>query len=136
MPTNPLCKTCGKPIRKKTKCVYFVKEPRHSLDFSRHVVTDNPPKTIDECRRHTNQQIVAVKRGYGSNEGAIGHFYEWDGISYVDEHFCCGSCATRFAYFVLASGRSLPHTKAYAEAERASQSKRKEEEGESINAEA
>ena len=107
--TQPSCLYCGNGIAKATETIHLWKEP----------------KTIAEIRASTNLKIVSWRYGYepkkddsitiapAKTPGGHGDFYfeervkskvlidtysTWDGVSYVDEFFCNGTCCRRYAY--------------------------------------
>ncbi len=108
----PLCRQCARPIRKDTTRVWLETKPGdfHETRFSRHIVVDRYPTTIDECRRLTNRHVTAVRK---RTDGTIRSFFEWDGLSYADEFFCSSEHAQLFGR--LAAVRGLA-TKDYNEA--------------------
>ena len=114
--TQPLCRYCGKPIKKHTSTVYFVKERSALMRDSvhtRHIV--GSPTTKAEAQRMVNEQIVSVRRGtmYQLDPAIVGQVSLWDGVSYEDEFFCNGTHAQRFAYVMARTGQA---TVAYADA--------------------
>ena len=96
----PLCRYCGKPIQKSTKVVYFGEQTERRNSWSTHL-TAPYPATRAEAQKLVNEQIVAVRKGYGESEGLISHVHTWDGESYRDAHFCNADHARRFAYAVV-----------------------------------
>ena len=127
---QPLCRYCGKAIRKRTITVRLKPEPtgnEHPMEgFSRYIfVGSTYPRTKAECQRLTNHAISAVRRyqpikGVGldwdekTGESYIEQFTEWDGESYNDEFFCTGECAKNFGYMIASTSNTV--TKAYNEA--------------------
>ncbi len=113
----PLCRQCARPIRKDTTRVWLETKPGdfRETKFSRHLVVDQYPTTIDECRRLTNRRVVTVRKW---TDGTIRSFFEWDGLSYAtsSEFFCCADHAQLFGR--LAAERGLA-TKAYNDAMKA-----------------
>jgi hypothetical protein len=90
--TQPLCRCCGKPI-KKTTVKHYIRdtEPahRHGESF------------IIDCQRRVNDKVVSVSRGGSwSTDKSIRDFTTWDGESYDNKHFCTGACATRWGYIM------------------------------------
>lgn len=100
--TQPHCRYCGKPIRKHVRTVYVHKASPSSTynsattEFSRTLVLDTLPATMQDCARLTNWHVVSVRKSYQG--GGIGRFGEWDGESWIDEFFCSGSCAQGMGY--------------------------------------
>lgn len=102
--TPVFCRWCGKPLRKWTTTVY-VKRQRSEYDgsYGRCVYPSELPRTIDDCRKLSNQHVVSVKRekkydadaGESKPTGFIDSFAEWDGESYnaVRGFFCTNDCA-------------------------------------------
>lgn len=116
--TQPLCRCCGKPIRKHTRTVYVrekLSDNEMKQDFWRYVEGVAHKKA--DLVKFTNYQIVSVSRLY-NDKSRIGSFGEWDRESYVDEFFCSGTCAMTFAYAVAVKYPSIsctPYFKAMAE---------------------
>lgn len=93
---QPLCRYCGGPIRKHTTMTMLHiphKDRTVSLDYTD---VDKLPTTKAEAQKHTNGQIMSVRRTL--DDKAIDQFSSWDGETYVDEFFCKGEHAKRFAY--------------------------------------
>jgi hypothetical protein len=84
----PCCKQCGAELKPKTVI--------HHLGAS---LKDNHPKTVEECQRLTNLEVVRV-HDYGQSSGdKVGHinwFETWDGESVFDPHFCDDKCAAKY----------------------------------------
>jgi hypothetical protein len=115
--TQPLCRWCGKRIRKDTDWVYCrdqEPEEKFRTAIGRYVVAS--PKTKAECQALVNETVVSVRRGHNSEtKDRIYSFGTWDGESYVDEFFCTGEHAKFFGDLAVRSGL-CPGTKTYAEA--------------------
>ena len=112
LPTQPLCRYCGEPIRKYTNTISLrTRKPGEDRLYPSFQVA-TLPTTRAEAQRFTRNghQIVRVKRTRRGN--GISQFTTWDGESYVDEFFCNGSHARHFAYAAAQAGH---RTKAYAE---------------------
>lgn len=111
----PLCRQCARPIRKDTRRVWLETKPGnfHETRFSRHLVVDRYPTTIDECRRLTKLRVSTVRK---ASDGTIRSFFEWDGLSYADDFFCCADHAQLFGRLAVERGLA---TKAYNDAMRA-----------------
>ena len=104
------CLTCKKSVTKDTKRVRFLREPTPYTVNERWVryvyLGDAPwPQTIADCRKYTNQQVVAVSRlnkhDYVTDrteDKGIDYFQEWDGESYLPRFgfFCSNTCASEF----------------------------------------
>lgn len=121
MKTPPLCRYCGGPIRKDTKSIHF-RVPTTDTNFSGYVEVEALPQTKAEAQKLTNARVMSVRRtcrlDYVTDKAidiGINRITTWDGESYVDEFFCNGDHARRFAY---ASARAGHCTKAYTEATR------------------
>ena len=107
--TQPLCRYCGKPIKKHTTTVYFVKERTQYMvdsDHTRYIV--GAPTEWGEAQRMVNERIVAVRRDtmYQRDRAIIGQASLWDEQSYEDEFFCNGSHAKKFAYVMARAGHA------------------------------
>ncbi len=125
--TQPLCRYCGKPIKKRTHTVFFGQgflnggERRGQYGFSDQIA--DKPRTKADAQRHSNYPIVSMSWHYaytmGSDVGIrdyIDKVSVWDGISYEAEFFCTGEHAQRFAHVCARDGRA---TEAYNKAKRA-----------------
>lgn len=115
-----ICRCCAKPLRKYTTTAYIKKE-KSQYDVERlyhryiYLTIDAWPKTISDCRKLSNQHVLAVKR-YKSGE--IASFSEWDGVRYIDSLFCTGTCAQAFGR--MAARHGTLQTQTYADAIKAS----------------
>lgn len=84
---QPLCRNCGKPIRKETTSHYR----------SMHAGKEGW-KTLADAQRQFNEKIISHKWST-DEEGkrtAIFVVHTWDGESYSDDLFCSGKCAESF----------------------------------------
>lgn len=81
----PTCKQCGKPLEAKFQV--------HTMGRN---ILPNHPRTVEDCQRLSNFQVVAI-RDYRVSEGPkVGYvesFDTWDGESVFDPHFCSDACA-------------------------------------------
>lgn len=93
-PTQPHCRSCGRPIRKLTTTVWFGAQAPHADAFS--ISRTEKPATLDEARRLVNQQVVSHQ--WRGDREWIHRMGLWDGESYQDEFFCTGECAKRLGY--------------------------------------
>lgn len=115
--TQPLCRCCGKAIKKRTVAFIVDKHPpgpnvhHTNSEFWRHVYSDPLPKTKADCQRLTNLEVVSLRK----HNGDVVHFGAWDGESYDDEFFCTGGCAQRWGY-VMAELYPNRVSKSYNEA--------------------
>jgi hypothetical protein len=110
---RPLCRYCGKPIPKRTTSLIFGQSTISNSDYWKTI--DAKPVTREDAQRHSNLPLVSVRyHDYPSRH--VTSASTWDGESYVDEYFCNGDHAKRFAYVMARNGDS---TKAYAEAMKA-----------------
>lgn len=108
-PTQPLCRFCGRPIRKWTTYYQFGPDHRSAGDEARR----GKPLSIAEAQREINSgRIVHVKWKTPTQlehsefvptgeprwicEASV-----WDGESYADGFFDTGSCAQSYAYMVV-----------------------------------
>lgn len=115
----PLCRYCGKAIRKHTKWV-FLRLRDNRTDYKGAIEVDAWPQTKEECQKYTNLQVISVKRHRHFDSSTdtvtdlgIDQFSTWDGETYVSEFFCNGDHARRFAYVMAKAGQA---TKAYVAA--------------------
>jgi hypothetical protein len=106
MKSAPGCRCCGKPIRKYTVTVWpklpgRIMQPTTS--WSRDVEVEQLPSTIEECRRLTNLQVIALRK---NRDGTIYRFTEWDGEHYLPTFgfFCTTECAARFGEMAAKAG--------------------------------
>lgn len=117
----PLCRYCGGTIRKRTEMLFCFPEapPTESkpdkytgailkLAVPRHRVGVFHTKA--ELQRVTNDQIVSITRHH-ADKTIISAASTWNGSSYIDEYFCSGDHAKRFAYVMAREGHQ---TKAHA----------------------
>lgn len=87
----PLCRYCGKAIRKYTRQFWPHREP------------DPVPKW----------QLEVISRRH-SKSGAVKYYVLWDGRTYVDEFFCTNRCAISFGR--LAASGAYVTSVAYSDA--------------------
>lgn len=116
----PLCRYCGKPIRKVTDLLYCYPEPPRTestdpysgrvskLTVLRHRVGVFRSKA--ELQAVINEQIVAIRR---NEDGTIYSASTWDRVSYADAFFCTESHAGLFGRLYAGGGAA---TKAYNDA--------------------
>lgn len=94
--TQPLCRWCGKPLRKYT-------ERRHP---SPQVLGFDDPnlRAMEDCQRRENQRVVSVQYRWDydrisdekiASSKRIHSYAVWDGVSYeaVLGFFCTNNCA-------------------------------------------
>lgn len=107
--TQPLCRFCGKPIRKRTDWVRFGVAPVE-LENGRGRV--ERPATRAEAQRFVNGKITASRfataaridapDGRATRMIAVDRYVRevsvWDGETYEDEFFCTGEHAKLFGY--------------------------------------
>lgn len=100
--TQPLCRTCGKKIKKRTEVVWFGRNGPAS-DYGSYR-PDDRPRSKAEAQRLVNQQVVSVSwrrapdTTYGHVVGDPDFDYidsvkVWDGETYEDGLFCTLACA-------------------------------------------
>ena len=114
-----LCKCCGKELRPMTALVQ-IKQSRSEHDresrlWSYYYFGDKAsPKTIDDCRKLTNLQVLSVKKWRGD----IKSFSTWDGERYhvYGKYFCSVSCAVSFARSAIERSSFVGH--GYLEAQK------------------
>jgi len=94
------CAQCDKPLRIDTD--------HHRMGFD---IQPNHPRTVEDCQKLTNRQVVAV-HGYGvqhkAHLGLIERFETWDGESYQDQDFCSNTCAALYGRRAVQAGLILP----------------------------
>lgn len=106
----PLCRTCGKPIPKKTVRHWFGRSAYRNEGF--YVDHPEKPHSKAEVQRLTNDQVVSIRK---YSTGEIYAAGTWDGESYVSEYFCTDGCARSYGYFAVRCAPEL-RTKSYADA--------------------
>lgn len=103
---QPLCRWCGKPLRKASRTVHVEraanegKTHKAASNYSRAIFTDSPPTNKAECQKLTNQQVISVSYTPLYEDGEkigrkLSSFGEWDGESYIGlgGFFCTSDCA-------------------------------------------
>jgi hypothetical protein len=104
----PLCRYCGKAIRKRTSSWHFGASIESRAEWFNRI----PIKPLDlaEARRQVgNLQVVSVR--WTRPEGAaawIDKATAWDGESYEDGFFCNGEHARFFGYAAARKGLAMP----------------------------
>ena len=104
---RPRCAYCDKPAPKLTTTVWL-----HSMsettrqkngNWYRHLYLDAPVRSIADCRRLSNQQVISVH--YGMDK-TISRFAEWDGeLFWQSSDPCCSiTCARKFARAAYKAG--------------------------------
>jgi hypothetical protein len=104
-PRQIYCRCCGKKIAKLTTLWYLKRGSERSQKaqsawwFDLTLPNDVYPKTKADCQKLMNEQVVSV--GYSEYpERHISKFTTWDGLTYVDRHFCTGECAKTWGYIM------------------------------------
>lgn len=101
MSARPRCPTCNKPAPAVTTRVW-VKRPGDVFPtpgrWERYLVVDQPLLTIEDCRRHSNQQVLRTSM-WEHPTLHVHSFTEWDGETYwhARHPFCSNPCAVTFA---------------------------------------
>lgn len=104
MSKQPLCRYCGKAIRKRTRSVLFNRpDNRGANPYT--ICRPEKPKSRKEAQGLFNETIVSLRwtRGeeYGAKQAGFDYISTcsiWDGESYEDEFFCNGEHARMFGY--------------------------------------
>jgi hypothetical protein len=109
--SDPLCRFCGVPIRKKTTTVYFKTGgqdwQRGDNEHWRYLTVREMPKTQAQCQRLVgNGKVMSVRKTYDGK--AISYCSVWDGAAYVDLFFCNGDHAKQFGYAAAQAGHAMP----------------------------
>lgn len=133
-PTQPFCRYCGVPLKKRTETLYF---GCAAIEVERFGDTHRSerPTTRAEAQRLANMQIVSIRYSTTASENAgidtkvvmgreigsgrmmtrsiavpryIRRVTVWDGESYEDEFFCSNDHAQRFAYAAARAGMAMP----------------------------
>lgn len=102
LPEQPYCICCGDPIAKWTST--------HHIGWSK-LKAGEAPRTRADLAKLTNLQVVSVRYWQDRDdddkpkgERMIDRYSTWDGVSYVDQYFCDGTCGSRFAYIAAHAG--------------------------------
>jgi hypothetical protein len=112
--TQPLCRNCGKPIRKSTRTIRFGARADSDRPWPYGIERTAKPTSFEEAARLTNQQIVGVrwtvpsrlKDGDFVDTGEprfISEAFVWDGETFDDDLFDTGRCAQEFGRNVARS---------------------------------
>jgi hypothetical protein len=105
-PANaPLCRCCGKPIKKVTHTYWFGRGQRRDDDFSTEV--PEKPASREEAQRLVNQKIVSLQ-WYDEKREWVWRATTWDGQTYVDQYFCTLRCAADLGVAVARQGWKMP----------------------------
>jgi hypothetical protein len=97
-PTQPYCRCCGGPIKKRTEFHWFGRDMAQEHNQDRPSHHGARPATKADAQRLVNGQIISVSR-YPARDGEpsyIGSANVWDGETYEDHLFCKQVCAVRF----------------------------------------
>lgn len=116
MNSRPLCRYCGKPIRKRTRMVCFgATDSQVASSPSFVTFRAERPRSKEEAQSLFNQEIVSVRwlRGedYGAKQAGFDYITQastWDGETYDDPFFCNGDHAKKFAYAAARTGHAMP----------------------------
>lgn len=111
------CLYCFKPVPKWTVRVDVKRERSkydHETEGWKYVYPAEMPRTIDDCRKLTNQHVVKVwhettsnwETGKHERTGFIRRFATWDGEHYkaAAGFFCNNNCAMEFARAAARAG--------------------------------
>jgi ribosomal protein L24E len=111
----PLCRYCGKPIKKVTCTIYVREGERQQYEtdslFIRYIYPVDRPRSLADCQKLSKDQVVSMRYGRkwdGDAEqstGFVSIFTTWDGKSYTDDYFCNGEHARNFGYVCAREGR-------------------------------
>lgn len=101
---EPLCRWCGRALRKRTTCAFVVNSPENfgeDDDIIRHV--QGPVADRTAAQWLTNDQVVAVRYRRPDHEGGLSTFTTWDGESYraVLRFFCKNECAMAMGRYAV-----------------------------------
>lgn len=112
---QPLCRFCGKGIKKHTHTVWFGMNRESRGEFSSSLA--DKPKSREEAQRLVNQEIVSISWSYNTSWDDEDHSVRvrdhihkvatWDGESWTDPFFCNGDHAQRFGYASARGGRAM-----------------------------
>ena len=97
--STPLCRYCGKPLKKRVTGVSFNRNRYHPRGpVARR---DDRPATREQAQALFNEQIISIKYREDENGRYVAEVGLWDGESYLDKFFCKNDHAQRFAYSAL-----------------------------------
>jgi hypothetical protein len=112
---QPLCRFCGKGIKKHTHTVWFGQGRESRNDYSTSL--EAKPTSREEAQRLVNQEIVSISWEYhwsrDEDDKSVktrDHIHKvttWDGESWDDPFFCNGDHAQRFGYASARGGRAM-----------------------------
>ncbi len=111
---RPRCAYCGKPAPKLTTTVWTRGLDSHrNTDGSwyRYIYLAEPLRSIAECRRHSNKDVVAVNYNH---EKTVAWFSEWDasdGYWFKHRPCCSVACLQKFAKAAHAAGYRMAPAK-------------------------
>jgi hypothetical protein len=105
---QPLCRYCGGKIAKRTVSIRFGHKENRISSFGFWVERTERPTTKEQAQAITNYKIVSIRWWTEADTGLrhISNASAWDGESYVDEFFCNGDHAKRFAYVMARAGHA------------------------------
>lgn len=84
----PICRQCGENLQPRTD--------HHQMGYA---IQDEHPRSIEECQKLTNREVIAVRSydmRYPDKFGHVEWFETWDGVSLRDPYFCDDKCAAKF----------------------------------------
>lgn len=84
----PACKQCGADL-----------QPRTDSHFMGHKIKPDHPRSLEDCQKLTNRQVIAATSfdgRYPEKWGYINWFQTWDGETLIDPDFCDNKCAALY----------------------------------------
>ncbi|TJW14939.1 MAG: hypothetical protein E5W82_09440 [Mesorhizobium sp.] len=109
--TRPLCRNCGRTIRRVFRDVSFGEQ--HVARYRHHQSFSEFPDSIEEAKRLTGVQTVLSVTWVTDAERWIKRAVVWDGASFTDPYFCGQGCAMQFGRHQAALGAATDtYTKA------------------------
>ncbi len=105
----PLCRFCGKTIKKRTRDVYFNSE-RFRGGFG--VTMVERPVTREDAQKFFNEKIIASKFEDDLEGRCVYRVTLWDGETYINKHFCKNGCAESFGRMMAEYDKTVS-TKTY-----------------------
>ncbi|NEI71019.1 hypothetical protein GR212_15680 [Rhizobium lusitanum] len=97
MTKPPLCRYCGKALKKKVVSVSFNSYHSRTPGGRR----SDRPASREEAQKLFNEKIVSIKYRHDELGRYVAEVGLWDRESYVDKFFCKNAHAQDFAYSAL-----------------------------------
>lgn len=105
----PLCRYCGRTIKKRTEDVYFNSDRFHGGFGLRR---PERPVTREEAQKYSNKKIIAIRFDEDRDGRCVSRVTLWDEESFADPYFCKNGCAENFGRMMAAYNKDVS-TKTY-----------------------